>query len=232
VTPHPFVQEHLKKRVVPLLVLSYFSSSGAEEEVRWSTGASDPQGYDSYAMMIPPRLGISGDSTTTSGHPLQLAREATPTCAQTSAQEVRHLRERSGLTWDQLARLMQVDRRSLHNWANGSPMFAANGERLRRLVAVIDFVDRGFVDATAKAILSSTPDGRLVLDWLAEGRDEDVRRHLGRGAGPRNEPSRSSQADRESRRPPSFATLLEARHDVAHVEIGKRRIVGKVRGPA
>jgi len=127
---------------------------------------------------------------------------------------------------------MRVDKRSLHNWASGGPMNAANQERIQRITAVIDFIDRGSVDQTKRALLGSTSDGRIVLDWLAEGRDEDVKRMLGRGPGPREEGSHLVPEERIRRRPPAPATQLDARHDVAHVEAGTPRVVGRIRGPA
>jgi DNA-binding XRE family transcriptional regulator len=55
----------------------------------------------------------------------------------TSGDLVRDAHARSGLTWEQMAKLFGVSRRSLHLWANGGRMNAANTESLHRFVAVI-----------------------------------------------------------------------------------------------
>ncbi|MGW0215714.1 helix-turn-helix transcriptional regulator [Micromonospora chokoriensis] len=47
---------------------------------------------------------------------------------------LRQLRDASGLTWDQLAKLFGVSRRAIHHWANGGRMTARNSEVLRDLM--------------------------------------------------------------------------------------------------
>ena len=55
----------------------------------------------------------------------------------TSGDLVLDAHARSGLTWEQMAKLFGVSRRSLHLWANGGRMNAINTESLNRLIAVI-----------------------------------------------------------------------------------------------
>lgn len=43
----------------------------------------------------------------------------------------------SGLTWDQVARLMGVSRRAIHHWAAGGSLNAGNEERLTHVLTVI-----------------------------------------------------------------------------------------------
>ena len=45
--------------------------------------------------------------------------------AQPAGAAIGELRRLSGLTWDQLARIFSVSRRSLHFWASGKPMTPA-----------------------------------------------------------------------------------------------------------
>jgi len=56
---------------------------------------------------------------------------------------IAELRRRSGLTWDQLARLFEVSRRSVHFWASGKVMAAAHEEHLQRVLAAVRRLDRG-----------------------------------------------------------------------------------------
>lgn len=53
-----------------------------------------------------------------------------------SADSVRTIYERSGLTWEQLARLFGVSRRAVHSWASGSRVSA------RHVEAIFDLVGR------------------------------------------------------------------------------------------
>ena len=55
---------------------------------------------------------------------------------------VSEFRRLAGLTWEQLARVFGVARRSLHFWASGPPINAGNEEHLRRLLAVLRQADR------------------------------------------------------------------------------------------
>lgn len=56
------------------------------------------------------------------------------------------LRRISGLAWDQLCRLFQMDRPSFHAWASGQTMTPADEERLRQVLAAIRRIDRGASD--------------------------------------------------------------------------------------
>ncbi|TFD74874.1 hypothetical protein E3T54_13065 [Cryobacterium sp. Sr8] len=47
------------------------------------------------------------------------------------------LHEESGLTWDQIARLLGVSRRAVHMWGSGGNLNAQNYESLAKLVALI-----------------------------------------------------------------------------------------------
>ena len=62
---------------------------------------------------------------TTSGITLPSARS--PEATQKALGELRRL---SGLTWEQLAKLFNVSRRSLHFWASGQPLSRFNEEVL------------------------------------------------------------------------------------------------------
>ena len=90
--------------------------------------------------------------------------------AAATAKSVRELKERSGLTWDQLAKAFSVSRRSVHGWASGARMNAANAELLARLTGALSQVEvPGDTDATRAAILP-------VLLSLAPPTTDDARR--------------------------------------------------------
>jgi transcriptional regulator with XRE-family HTH domain len=114
------------------------------------------------------------------------------------------LRRLSGFTWDQLARLFNVSRRSLHFWASGKPMASDNEEHLQRLLAVIRKIDRGSASENRTALLSVREDGSIPFDLLAAGDYERVRSLLGPGEARRVRPPRISDEARKGRaqRPP------------------------------
>jgi len=58
--------------------------------------------------------------------------------AQSTATIVQELREKSGLTWDQIGRLLGVSRRSVHLWAAGARINARHLELLTKLHGIVD----------------------------------------------------------------------------------------------
>lgn len=66
---------------------------------------------------------------------------------------IAELRRRSGLTWDQLARLFNVSRRALHFWASGKPMTPSNEEHLQRVLSALRKIDRGSASANRSILL-------------------------------------------------------------------------------
>lgn len=158
----------------------------------------------------------AADQTNTG--PLALGATKTPGAA------IAELRHRSGLTWDQLARLFGVARRSVHFWASGKALNAANEERLGRMFAVVRYVDRGSASATRAALLTALTDGVIPFDLLASDKFDEVKERLGAG------PQRSmlalpklSAAARAERMPPAPSDRIGALHDTIHREAGKSR---------
>lgn len=143
---------------------------------------------------------------------------------------IAELRRRSGLTWDQVARLFGVARRSVHFWASGKALNAANEERLGRMLAVVRYVDRGTAQATRAALMAAQNDGVIPFDLLANDEFDDVMERLGAG------PQRSmpalvplSAAARAARMPPPPDERVGALHDSVHREVGKSRVVRTVK---
>lgn len=98
-----------------------------------------------------------------------------------STSAIMELRRLSGLTWDQLARLFGVSRRSLHFWASGKPLNAVNEEHLHRLLATMRELDRGSARENRSLILSVLEDGTMPFDLLVDGQYEQVLALLGPG---------------------------------------------------
>ncbi len=60
-----------------------------------------------------------------------------------ASQNVYEIRRLTGFTWERLADLLNVDRRTLTNWVNGSEIRETNREHIARVLSVIRFADRG-----------------------------------------------------------------------------------------
>jgi transcriptional regulator with XRE-family HTH domain len=91
--------------------------------------------------------------SSTGGFPLELTQGlATQT-------QIRQLRERSGLTWDELARLFGVSRRSVHNWATGTRLNSKHAVMLEYITALVDTHDAGEPTATRASLMTPSPGG-------------------------------------------------------------------------
>lgn len=94
---------------------------------------------------------------------------------------IAELRRLSGFTWEQLARLFKVSRRSLHLWASGKPMTPGHEEHLQRLLSVIRKINRGSASANRAELLAVGADGSIPFDLLAAGQYDRVVSLLGPG---------------------------------------------------
>lgn len=156
---------------------------------------------------------IISDLTTTSGLPGQISPLFKETSISTSS-AVMEVRRLSGLTWDELADLFGVSRRSVHHWANGKPVNADNDQSIRRVLAVLRQISHGEAARTREALLSPGTDGRMIFDLLKEGLFE---RALERG-GSRFQTMRPNmtpiaQSETKARRPSSPMDLMGALQD-------------------
>lgn len=95
---------------------------------------------------------------------------AVPGGVQSTRDRVEQLRTLSGLTTDQVARLMGVSRRSVHNWLGGGPMAAGNEERLAQLLDVMHRIPGSAQDRRARLLDSSA--GRSLFHRLLDEHSE------------------------------------------------------------
>ncbi len=119
---------------------------------------------------------------------------------------VGEIRRRSSLTWEQLARVFGVGRRSVHFWARGARPSAENAERIGRVLRIVRELDTGNPDRTRAALLDASSHGHSIFELLCDGRDPEAAL-LSRGVGmtERHEPS-GRQAPAHRRPPPLSAT--------------------------
>lgn len=126
---------------------------------------------------------------------------------------IAELRRLSGLTWDQLARLFRVSRRSLHFWASGKAMTPSNEEHLQRLLAVIRKMDRGSSDANRAALVATSEDGTIPFDLLVAEQYDRASAVLGTVGVPRASIPRLSPETLASRSPRPPEELVDALQD-------------------
>jgi hypothetical protein len=102
------------------------------------------------------------------------------------------IKQRSGLTWVQVAHGLDINPRSLYLWRRGGGISAEHEQRLPELVALIDTLDTGNPTDVRVQLLDVTPQGSLLelmrageplglmqhaAPWRGRAR-EDLRRNL------------------------------------------------------
>lgn len=93
------------------------------------------------------------------------------------AQAISELRAASGLTTHQVARLVGVSRRSIHNWINGNAIAAQHEERLSRLLAVVQALP-GRTPAERRSALLDSSGGESLFHRLLAERGEQARTYF------------------------------------------------------
>lgn len=163
---------------------------------------------------------VAGDETTAG---VSIREEATV------ASCLSELRRRSGLTWDQLARLLGVSRRSLHFWASGKPLAPSNEEHLQRVLSVIRAIDRGSSNETRANLLQATKDGALPIDLLAAREYARVRMDVGPRRSARPAVPALSKEARVARAPLRPGELIDELGDRTHQGRGRVRLAKSVK---
>ncbi len=137
---------------------------------------------------------------------------------------IHELRHRSGLTWDQVADLMGVSRRSVHLWASGRELSARNQEHLHRVLAAVRAVDHGSAGATRSALFATDSAGTNVFDLLKARQHQDALFRLGKET---HEPvahgHRLAKVSPPMGSEPAPETLVGALHGRVHREGNKPR---------
>jgi DNA-binding transcriptional regulator YiaG len=156
---------------------------------------------------------------TTSG--VTLPSTSSPEATQKTLGELRRL---SGLTWDQLAKLFNVSRRSLHFWASGQPLSRFNEEQLNRLLGTLQYINRGSASLNRSLLLKPDNNGNPLFDLLVAGKHEEFKQVIGFGNAPQKPQIGSLSEDAyTARMPPNPADLVGALQDPIHNEIGEAR---------
>jgi transcriptional regulator with XRE-family HTH domain len=149
----------------------------------------------------------------------------TPTIVRHNSFQVRsalhELRRLSGFTWDDLADVLGVTRRSLHLWANGASISSPNEKHVRDLLVAMQALDRSTATENRQLLLAPVRDGKTVSDFLRNREFNDVVALVGRGHG-RQTPVRPDvieaalQAERVS-----IVDMLGTNPERIHVDDGR-----------
>lgn len=155
-------------------------------------------------------------AATASDYPVALddmIRFVQPEAIESTRKAVVELHRISGLTWEQVAELLGVSRRSVHFWASGKPLNASNEERLLRVLDVVRQADRGSASDTRAALLQPE-DGVAPFERLKAQEFDAARAQLGSGIGRRQVSRQALSADEKARRAPlSPGDLVDAQHE-------------------
>jgi len=138
------------------------------------------------------------------------------------------LKRLSGLTWEELATLLSVTRRSLHLWANGTAINTVNEKRLRNVLVTIRELDRGTASENRALLLAPVRDGDITVGDLLQGEHfRDALTLVGRGRGRALPPVTRAGAPGPEKL--SVADMLGTSGDRIHTDEG--RALPRRRGP-
>ncbi len=185
---------------------------------------------------IDSRISIISLDTTTSGitadQDLLAAMEMTTSgialpstsSSETTQKALSELRRLSGLTWEQLAKVFNVSRRSLHFWASGKPLSSSSEEQLNRVLGAIQYIDRGSASLNRSLLLKPDANGNLPIDLLIAGKYEEFKQTIGIGNAPQKLQLGSLSEDvYKARMPQNPEDLVDALQDSVHRNVGKSR---------
>ena len=151
--------------------------------------------------------------------------------AESTAEAIMEIRRRSGLTWEELADLFDVSRRSVHHWANGKPVSARHDRMIRRMLAAVRHLDQGGQVGTRALLLAvDQAMGVSALDLLKDGRFDEAMDRVAGVRAPERQRIPLSSAARDARRPQAPELLLGAEQDRPDLP-AKARVVRAKRTP-
>lgn len=100
-----------------------------------------------------------------------------------ATENVFELRRLTGFTWKRLADLLNVDRRTLHNWVKGSKIRKDNRERIAKTLSVLRFADRGSAEENAAAIAAEYSSAKMTpFEAIKAGLYDNARQCLSHGS--------------------------------------------------
>lgn len=129
----------------------------------WSVGIDEPRETTESAWMIfSDEVLQAGLGTATGAFVVKTDPAADPSAI------VANLKVESGLTADQLGRLLGVSRRSIHNWVAGTAIAPAHEERLRELELLVFSLSADSPEERRKLLLDSSNGPSIFKQFAAK----------------------------------------------------------------
>jgi DNA-binding transcriptional regulator YiaG len=116
------------------------------------------------------------------------------------ADSVADLRRRSGLTWEEFARVFGVSRRAVHGWAAGARLNSRNAERLRRFGELVAGLQVTAPSDARSALMALSADGttelsRFIRAFSSPAKGNDLTSRLGATTEPGHPPTLADRRD-------------------------------------
>ena len=83
---------------------------------------------------------------------LQAETRAISVNVENATENLFEIRRLTGFTWNRLAQLLNVDRRTLNNWAKGTKIREKNRNHIAETLGVLRFIDRGSAELNSSAL--------------------------------------------------------------------------------
>jgi len=119
------------------------------------------------------------------------------------------LKRLSGLSWEQIAKLVGVSRRAVHNWAAGGAISLENNQCLGDLVTTLRFIDCGESDRNRSLLLSPAEEGVTYYDLLKQRAFGRVKALAGKGIGRPVPQASIRESALQASAPKSFAEEMQ-----------------------
>ncbi len=100
---------------------------------------------------------------------------------QLASENVFEIRRMTGFSWSAIGELLNVDRRTITNWAQGKPIKEANKDQIALVLSALRYVDRGDVDSNQDLLKRILANGETAIATLAKGNAALVKRALSFG---------------------------------------------------
>lgn len=149
---------------------------------------------------------------------------------QSTAEAVLEIRRISGLTWEELAELFDVSRRSVHHWASGNAISAKHEHAVRQVLIAVRHLDRGSAANTRSALLTPDAFGVSLIELLKVGSYREAMSRLQAVSKANQQLLPLTKAAHETRRPPAPEFLVGADQERPNIP-AKARIARAVRAP-
>lgn len=167
---------------------------------------------------IPSPLSVTLDMTTNGV--TSLSNNST----EVSRKAVMERRRLTGFTWEQLAQLFNVSRRTLHFWASGQKLNSFNEQQLYLLLDTIRYIDRGSASLNRSILLNPFENETRPFDLLIAGKYNVVKNIVGSTNLPKKTALKPlSEEALRLRKPLDPETLVSADPTPIHKRVGRSR---------